>query len=172
VAGLKVGPVRRKLPAVFCAAELDGDQLVLRFRPRGGHPPEIEDRIALGEGGQLATVYGIGRLLRLMRAARKRPPADPYALAHDHPRALELVRRCLGAEVQLHVHKRLRRVLTLWTESGIEQIHGLVDYRESPQGLSILRSGGRSTLQVSRHELIRFEASTEDDYVVIAVENA
>jgi hypothetical protein len=157
--------------AVLSGAELDGDLLVLRFAPRGGHAREIEDRIALSAHGDMATIHAVGRVLRLLRAARVRAPEDPYQLVRERELALALARRCLGALVQLRLARRLTRVLTLWTESGVTQIRGLLDCIETAEGLSVLRRDGRGTLRISRRELIRYETSTEEDFVVTAIES-
>lgn len=158
------------MTAVLCAAELDGDLLVLRFAPRGGHAREIEDRVALSDHGDMGTVHAVGRVLRLLRAARVRAPRDPYELLRDRPAALELARRCLGAPVQLRLVRRLTRVLTIWTESGVQHIRGLLDCIENPDGLSVLRRDGRATLHIPRRDLIRYETTTEEDFVITAIE--
>ena len=71
------------MSAVLCGAEQDGDLLVLRFAPRGGHAREIEDRVPLSDHGDMGTVHAVGRVLRLLRAARVRAPRDPYQLVRD-----------------------------------------------------------------------------------------
>jgi hypothetical protein len=160
----------KSVTAVLCAAELDGDLLVLRFAPRGGHAREVEDRVQLSAHGDMATIHAVGRLLRLLRAARVRAPNDPYRLVHDRERALGLARRCVGASVQLRLARRLTRVLTIWTESGVQRIRGLLDCIETADGLAVLRREGRGTLHVSRRDLIRYETTTEEDFVVAAIE--
>jgi len=155
---------------VLCAAELDGDLLVLRFAPRGGHGREIEDRVPLSDRGDMGTVLSVGRMLRLLRAARVRAPRDPYQLLHERELAHTLARRCLGAPVQLRLARRLTRVLTIWTETGVQHIRGLLDYTETADGLSVLRRDGRGTLYISRRDLIRYETSTEEDFVITAIE--
>ena len=168
---LGLAPPRTKLRAILSSVELDEDQIVLRFNPRAGHPAEIEDRVTLAPRLEMMTVYGIGRLLRLMRAARIKPPPDPYSLAVDRQRALDLMHRCLGTEVRLHVDRRLERVLTLWTDSGIERLGGLLDYTETPDYLSVTRRGARSVLHIAKRDLIRFEAATQTEYVIVSVES-
>jgi len=162
--------MRRKLVAVLSGAQLESERLRLCFAPSGGHPSQIEDRIRLGRPGELATVYGVGRLIRLLRASRIRVPRDPYALALDRPRALELLHKCLGARVQLHVDRRLQRVLTLWTESGVERVLDPIDYAEDPDRLYVRQRNGRTPLQFFKRDLIRYETGTTDRYVVVAIE--
>jgi hypothetical protein len=161
---------RRNLVAVLSGVEPEGDGLLLRFTPRSGVAREIHDHVRLGEDGQLATVQGVGRLLRLLRAARIRAPRDPYALSADPQLALHLARRCLGSPVRLRVERRLHRVLTVWTESGVHEFRDLLDFYEDDEGLNVVRRGGRNALRVPRSELVRFEATTEEDYVVASIE--
>jgi hypothetical protein len=66
--------------------------------------------------------------------------------------------------------RRLTRVLTIWTESGVQRIRGLLDCIETADGLAVLRREGRGTLHVSRRDLIRYETTTEEDFVVAAIE--
>ena len=60
----------RKLVCVVSDVEVDGDGLIVRFTAKRGHPTEIEDRIPLTPRGEMAAVYGVGRLLRILRAGR------------------------------------------------------------------------------------------------------
>jgi hypothetical protein len=161
----------KSVRAVLSAAELEGDLLVLRFAPRGGHAREIEDRVPLSAQGDMGTIHAVGRVLRLLRAARVRAPGDPYRLVRERDFALDLARRCLGAAVQLRLARRLTRVLTIWTESGVQQIRGLLDCIETADGLSVLRRDGRGTLHISRRDLIRYETTTEEDFIVSAIES-
>jgi hypothetical protein len=160
----------KSVSAVLCGAELEEDLLVLRFAPRGGHAREIEDRVPLSAQGDMATVHAVGRVLRLLRAARVRAPEDPYRLVRERDLALRLAQRCLGAVVQLRLVRRLSRVLTVWTESGVVSIRGLLDCIETPDGLSVLRRDGRGALHIPRQDLIRYETTTQEDFVVSAIE--
>jgi hypothetical protein len=118
----------------------------------------------------MACVKGIGRVLRILRAGRVRIPNDPYTLGDDPERAATLVLRCQGSSVALTLGRRIERMLTVWTESGVEQIHGVIDYAEDSEGLSVRRKGGQSTLTIPRHSLIRFAPSSTDYFEVISVD--
>jgi hypothetical protein len=150
--------------------EVDGFALRVRFAPLSGHAGEIEDLIPLGPRGSLTAVKGIGRLLRILRAGRMRVPSDPYTLGDDPQRAAELLLRCLGATVALTLARRFERVLTIWTESGVERIQGVIDYSEDAEGLSVSRRGGGRALTIPRHSLIRFAPSSTEHFEVISVE--
>ncbi len=154
----------------MAGAEVLGPALRVSFVPVRGYPAEIEDHVPLGPPGDIATVRGIGRLLRILRAGRVRVPPDPYALGADPERAAELVLRCQGALVTLEVERRIERTLTVWTDAGVDRIRGVLDYAEDDEGLSVLRRGGQRMLKFPRQSLIRFAPSSTDRLEVLSVE--
>jgi len=159
-----------RLEATIVDAETDGFFLCVRFAPVRGTPAEIEDLIRLGPRGDLDAVHGVGRLLRILRSARIRAPRDPYALADAPHDAVSLIRRCRGARVCLHLRRRIRRGITVWTESGVDRIAGILDFGEDAEGLWIRRSGGQNLLRIPRTSLIRYSATSEKSPEVISVE--
>ncbi len=157
---------------MLISAEADGGGVIVRYAPRRGTPAEIDDRISLYPPGEMSTVNGIGRLLRILRAARVRAPSDPYVTCADPERAAELLQRCRGTILDLSVARRYDRGLTLWTESGVERLSGVIDWEETPDALEVRRRGGRSVLRIAKHTLIRFEPSSEEYYVVTSIDAA
>ena len=151
-------------------AEVDGLDLLVRYAPVRGSPPELVDRIVLGPRGEVGTVEGVGRLLRLLRAGRVRAPDDPYSLHENPERAAELAARCLGARVQVEVKSRFDRVLSIWTESGVERIAGVLDFHEEADALTVRRKGGHSLLRIPRASLIRYEAASTEYLQVVSVD--
>jgi hypothetical protein len=115
---------------VVTAADAELATLVVRYTPLRGSPAEIEDRIYIGRPGEVAAVYGVGRWLRILRAGRVHVSGDPYELCRDTDRALDLLRRCVGANVELSVVRRLERSITLWTDTGVERIGAVMDFVE------------------------------------------
>jgi hypothetical protein len=152
------------------AADAELATLVVRYAPQRGSPTEIEDRIYLGRPGDVAAVYGVGRWLRILRAGRVHVPGDPYEVCRDTERALALVRRCIGASVQLVLARRLERSITLWTDSGVERIGAVLDFVEGADGLLIRRRGGGALVYVARESLIRFESALLERSEVISVD--
>ncbi len=150
--------------------DVDGDAVVVRYAPRRGSPNEIEDRIVLAPKGEMIAVNGVGRLLRILKAARVRAPRDPYNECADPNRAAALLHKCRGVIVDLHVARRFNRGLKIWTEEGVERISGVIDYTETPDALEIRRRGGRSVLNIPKLNIIRFELSSEEYYVVTSIE--
>jgi len=152
------------------AADAELATLVVRYAPLRGGPTEIEDRIYIGRPGEVAAVYGVGRWLRLLRAGRVHVSGDPYELCRDTDRALELLRRCVGANVELLLARRLERSITLWTDTGVERIGAVIDFVEGADGLIIRRRGGGPLMYVARESLIRFESALLERSEVIAVD--
>lgn len=124
----------------------------------------------LGAEDDLATVEGVGRLLRLLRAARLRAPAEPYAMVADPEDAAALLRRCVGTTVLLHVAVRRRRDLALWTETGVERLGDVIDFGEDEAGLWVRRRGGQGLLHIPRRNLIRYSATSSQLLQVASVE--
>ncbi len=154
------------------AADAELATLVVRYTPVRGSPAEIEDRIYLGRPGEVAAVYGVGRWLRILRAGRVHVSGDPYELCRDTDRALELLRRCIGTNVELLLTRRLERSLTLWTDTGVERIGAVMDFVEGTDGLVIRRRGGGALMYVARESLIRFESALLERLEVISVDLA
>jgi hypothetical protein len=164
------GAATRKLEAVVVGAEPDGAGVVIRYATVRGTPTELEDRVSLGVRGDLASVHGVGRVLRVLRAGRVKGPSDPYALGDDPDSTASLLRQCRGALVTLHVARRFERMLTIWTEEGISRIDRVLDVTEDAAGLSVRRRGGDSALRIPRQSLIRFVVSTREHPEIISVE--
>ncbi len=152
------------------AADADLATLVVRYAPQRGGPPEIEDRLYIGRPGEVAAVFGVGRWLRILRAGRVHVPGDPYELCRDTDRALELLRRCVGANVDLLLARRLERSITLWTDTGVERIGAVMDFVEGTDGLLIRRREGGALMYVARESLIRFESALLERLEVISVD--
>ena len=160
----------KRLSAVVSGASAELDTLAVRYTPTRGWPAELVDRIPLGPPGELATIAGVGRWLRMLRAARVSVDGDPYAVCSDVERAAALARRCVGTTLTLVVARRLERTLTLWTDSGVQHFNAVIDFTESVEGLWIRRRGGGPVLHVPRETLIRFEPASQEHLEVVSVD--
>jgi hypothetical protein len=160
----------RSTPATVSRIEREGDGLRVHYLAERGTQREISELLRLSPRGSLPAVHGVGRLLRILRAARLRLPADPYALADDVGRALELLERCRGAKIRLSLRRRMERQLTLWTESGIERIARVVDFEEGVDGLAVRTVGSQTPRWVPRQGLIRYATRAEESMEVTGVE--
>jgi hypothetical protein len=167
---LAFGPPTRRVSAVLTAVEPEPEALVVRYAPERGVAPEIEDRLRLGPPGDVAAIYGVGRWLRILRAGRVHVADDPYVICRDPLRALELLRRCIGAVLVLSVARRMERSLTLWTDQGVERIDAVLDFVESTDGLTVRRRGGGPLMHIARESLIRWESGARERLEVVSVD--
>jgi urease beta subunit len=167
---LGLRPLSKRLDAVVADASAELSSLVVRYTPVRGWPKELVDRIPLEPTGELAYVAGVGRWLRMLRAARVSIDGDPYRLCRDVDRAAELARRCIGTTLRLLVARRLERSLTVWTDSGVQHFDAVIDFTESLEGLWIRRRGGGPILHVARETLIRFESAAQEHLEVVSVD--
>jgi hypothetical protein len=156
--------------ARLVGAWAEGIGVRVAFEPDSGRPGRLEDYLVLAPEAELRAVQGVGRLLRILRAGRVAAPAEPGALFREPERAAELLRRCLGARVRLRVARRLERVLTLWTESGVERIERVVDYEEAGDELAVRRRGAATVLRIPRRTLVRYAASAHESFEVTGIE--
>ena len=159
----------KKLACVVSGAETDGASVLVRYSPVRGQATEIEDRIVFVPAGEVETIASVGRFLRILRAGRVRAPADPYGMHDDLEKVAELVCRCRGAAVEVSVRQRFERVLSVWTESGVERISGVLDFQEEADALAVRRRGGQSVLRIPRASLIRYESTTRERLEVTAI---
>jgi urease beta subunit len=167
---LALSALVKRLDAVVTDAQAELDSIAVHYAPTRGWPKELVDRIPLAPVGELAYVAGVGRWLRMLRAARVRIEGDPYALCRDVERAAQLARRCIDTTVRLVVARRFERSLTLWTDSGVQHFGAVIDFTESADGLWIRRRGGGPMLHVARDTLIRFETGSQEHLEVVSVE--
>jgi len=167
---LALSALVKRLDAVVTDAQAELDSIAVHYAPTRGWPKELVDRIPLAPVGELAYVAGVGRWLRMLRAARVRVQGDPYALCRDVERAAALARRCIDTTLRLVVARRFERSLTLWTDTGVQHFGAVIDFTESADGLWIRRRGGGPLLHVARDTLIRFESASQEHLEVVSVD--
>jgi len=171
-------PASQRLAATFDAvAPLDEGPargVALGFLPERGRPglARIEDVAELGPTLDLAAVLGIGKVLRLLRAARIARPRDPLLLAGRPAEAARLLERALGTRVRLEVRPRSRLRFVAWTEAGLEVVHDVTDVLEGEDAYLVLRRGGRPPLRMPRSAVTRRQTEVERWWEVIGIERA
>jgi hypothetical protein len=148
--------------------------LRLGFVPDPGRslPDRIEDLAALGPELDLDSVRGVGKVLRLLRAARLAAPDDPRRLlgrVHDTCRRLE---RALGTPVMLHLRSRPRLRFRAWTETGIEEVEDVAEVVEELDAYWIRRHGGLLPLRFPRDRIVRTSTERETRFEVLHIERA
>jgi hypothetical protein len=146
----------------------------LRFESLRGRADEgrIEDWADLGPALTLPAVQGLGKVLRLLRAARIAPPRDPLGLVGQAERAAELLARAVGAEVRLALRPRTRLRFLAWTERGVETVHDVEDVIEEEDAWLVRRFRGRFPLRFERSAVIRQRMESERWHEILDIERA
>ena len=148
--------------------------VALVFRSEGGRGAvgRIDDFACLDETLSVETALGIGKVLRLLRAARIAAPSQLDSLKGDPTRAATLLERALGTCVRLEVRPRSRVRFTVWTESGVESVSDVAEVLEDESAYLILRLGGRFPVRLPREQVVRQRTESETWYEVMSIERA
>jgi hypothetical protein len=148
--------------------------LRLGFEPTPGRglPDRIEDLAALGPELDLASVRGVGKVLRLLRAARLSAPDDPrLLLGRVHATCVQL-ERALGTAVMLHLRSRVRVRFRAWTESGVEEVEDVAEVVEESDAYWVRRQGGMLPVRLPRNQIVRTLTDRETCFEVLHIERA
>ena len=162
----------RKILSVVSGAHIEGRELIVEYSPVSGRPPQLLDSIAFAPEGELHVVDGVGRFLRLLRAGRVVAPPDPYRLARNLALAGRLAARCRGARVVLDARSRYQRALSVWTESGLEEIKDVMDFSDEPEELVVRKRGVHTPIRIPRSSLVRFEPSSREYLEIVGLSTA
>jgi hypothetical protein len=148
--------------------------VALVFRSEGGQRAigRIDDFACLDEALSVESALGIGKVLRLLRAARIAPPSQVDDLKGDPIRAATLLERALGTRVRLEVRPRSRVRFTVWTESEVESVSDVAEVLEDESAYLILRLGGRFPVRLPREKVVRQRTESETWYEVMSIERA
>ncbi len=168
----------RRLHARFVEAAPErreaGVGVWLHFEPLRPRPDEgrIEDWADLGPALTVPAVQGLGKVLRLLRAARIAAPRDPLALVGREDHAVELLLRAVGTEVRLTVRPRTRVRFLAWTEHGVETVQDVEDVIVEDDAFLVRRFRGRFPLRFERSALIRHRTESERWQEILDIERA
>lgn len=168
-------PATRRVRVTFTSAKPLRDPttigVLLTFRPLQARldVDEIEDLAILGPALDLAAVDGLGKILRILRAARIAPP-DGADLIDREDEAVALLERALGTVLALEIRPRSRMRFTAWTEAGVEVVEDVVDVLEEPDAYLVMRKKGRFPVRVPRDQVIRQRTDMERWYEVTSIE--
>jgi len=166
----------RRLQATLIGAEPTrrGDEVgvLLDFRPLRirADLDEIRDFASLGPEPCVSSIAGLGKVLRILRAARIALPDEPRDLLGDEKRAGQLLERALGTPLLLELRPRSRIRFVAWTEQGVETIDNVKEVLETPDDYVVIRWGGRFPVRISREDVIRQKTECERWFEVVDVE--
>lgn len=151
---------------------LVGVELGFRVASPRFEAERIDDFAHLGPELTVPAVAGIGKVLRILRAARIAAPREPAELAGRVDEALELLERALGCDFTLEVRPRSRVRFTAWTEAGVETVDDVADVVENADGFVVVRRGGHFPQRFARDAVVRRHTETRRWFELVGVERA
>lgn len=145
--------------------------VLLGFRPQRTRlgVERIEDLIPLGPGLTVAVALGLAKLIRVLRAARIAPPADPTCLVDRPQDARALLERAVGAQVELEIRPRSSIRFTVWTDQGVESVTDVLDVTEDAHAY-LVRRAGRLPVRIEREHVIRQKTECQNWYEITEIE--
>jgi len=148
--------------------------VALVFRTEVGHRAigRIDDFACLDDALSVESALGVGKVLRLLRAARIAAPPQANSLKGDPNRAAALLERALGTRLRLEVRPRSRVRFTVWTESDVESVSDVAEVLEDESAYLVLRLGGRFPIRLLREKVVRQRTESETWYEVVSIERA
>lgn len=151
----------------------------MRFRPAapGLGIDTVEDFADLGAfaaGSELsiAVAFGVGRVLRILRAARIAAPARPLDLVGREDLAAALLRRARDRPLVLTLRRRSRLRFLAWDEDGLHVADDLLDVHEAPDAWLAYPAHGGAPLRFARADVARVSREVAPWFEVVDVERA
>ncbi len=169
---------RHRIRARFTEAtplRLNGGMGVrLRFRPEVSRPgiDSIDDYADLGPALTVPAVTGLGKVLRILRAARIAAPPDPLDLVGRADAAADLLARAVGTRLRLELRPRFRLRFEVWTEQGVEMVDDVLDVCEEEDAYVVRRRNARFPVRFERASVIRQRTKAERWHEVLEIERA
>lgn len=171
-------PADRVVRAIFTDArpvsEPDEVGVFLGFKPIRTRleVDHIEDFADLGPEMCVPSVAGLGKVLRILRAARLAVPRDKQAFLGEPQLVAEKLERAFGTSLELKLRKRSRIRFTAWTERGVETINDVAEVVEAPDAYFVTRHSGRFPVRVPRSTVIRQLTECERWFEVVDIQRA
>ena len=130
----------------------------------------IEDYATLGPEYCIPAVQGIGKVLRILRAARIAVPEDPEeTLIGDAKTVTALLERALGTLLRVELKPRSRKKFVVWTDEGVETIEDVADVHETDDAFLVVRRSGQA-LTILRENVVRQQVEFERWYEMLSIE--
>lgn len=131
----------------------------------------LDDFAALGPARSLGATLGIGKVLRVLRAARVAAPGGQARFLGNADEAAACLARAVGTSLLLELvpHSRLRFVA--WTDAGVETLDDVTDVVEAEDAFLVYRRG-RLPVRVLRTHVIRQVTERQRWYQVVGIERA
>jgi len=169
-------PALRRAQAVFSrvtpATRGDLVGVELRFDPlrnRLGVDHFVEFA-AIGPELCIPAVTGIGKIIRILRAARIQSPREEVDLLGQAELVRELLERAVGTQLSLGLRPRSRIRFDAWTEEGHLAFEDIQEMVELPSEYLIIHKRGRFPTRVPRDTVLRQQTDCERWFEVLEIE--
>ncbi|MCZ6463093.1 MAG: hypothetical protein O7A09_02060 [Proteobacteria bacterium] len=151
-----------------------GSGVLLSFRPVYARidVERIDDFAYLGPDLELPAVDGLGKVFRILRAARIAVPGKPMDWVDRERELTAFLERAVGTNLLLQLRPRSRMRFTAWTESGVETVEDVIDVLEAPDAYLVIRRRGRYPVRIPRSSVVRQHTECERWYEVLDIERA
>ncbi|MCH7708986.1 MAG: hypothetical protein IH884_10890, partial [Myxococcales bacterium] len=113
----------------------------------------IEDFAELGPALTVPAVAGLGKVLRILRAARIALPNDPLQLVGKVSDCIALLQRAVGTRLQIEVRPRTCLRFRVWTEQGSRRIDNVQEVIEDKYGFLVRLRNGAPSIHVPRQDV-------------------
>ncbi len=171
-------PSIRRIATKFVGVELIQTQqtqgVQLTFRPERARldVDRIEDYAELGPALTIPAVSGVGKVMRIVRAARLPTPNDSLSWVGCAPEVAALLERAIGTRLMLEVRPRTRISFVAWTEAGVETVEDVADVHEAEDAFLVTPRRGRFPLRFARDAIVRGQTQRTRWYEILQIERA
>lgn len=168
-------PELRRIAATFLAVTAAREGGVpgvrLRFRPEQARlgTDRIDDFAALGPDRTVSAIEGMGKVLRILRAARVALPTGAPLALQEHE-AERLLLRAVGTRLVLELLPRSRLRFVAWTDHGIEEVEDVLDVIEAEDAFLVYRRAGRLPVRLPRPAVVRHATRCERWWQVVGID--
>ena len=149
-----------------------GVELCFRLQRSRLEVDTIEDFADLGPEHCVPAVAGLGKVIRILRAARVAAPLERDSLLGREDVARALLEKAVGTPLALELRPRSRVHFVAWTEDAVERIDNVSEVVETPDAYLVMRRGGRFPARIPRESVIRQVTECERWYEVVGIERA
>jgi hypothetical protein len=169
-------PTLRRAQATFSkVTPMTRDDLMgveLRFHPLRRHlgVDHFDEFAAIGPELCIPAVAGIGKILRILRAARISAPREEADLVGQEERVQSLLERAVGTQLALGLRPRSRIRFEALTEEGPIAFEDVQEVIETPEEYVVVRKLGRFPTRVPRASVVRQQTDCERWFEVVEIE--
>ncbi len=132
----------------------------------------VDDFADLGPGLTVPAVFGLGKVLRILRAARIAPPSRALDLVDHEEDTAALLDRAVGTALRLCLRPRFRLRFVAWTETGVARVDDVEAVREQGDAYLVQRRGERLPIRFARADVVRQQLERERWHEVLDIERA